>query len=161
MIKAENELPSPYDWTDPCVLEHGDRPILGKGFLGNGQPLSQSVQIKRVQELWEGRELPLRSGSWYRMGCKASLGSLFPCGVQMGWRTVVTLMLCCEGASLGRWLITQARFYHLVAQVQSRHPGCLDQLEGALPRSNPGVGEGEPEQGWESRLGTPWQAPNR
>jgi len=35
------------------MLERGDGPILGKGFLSNGQPLSQSLQIKRARELWE------------------------------------------------------------------------------------------------------------
>lgn len=110
MIKAENELHSAHYWGGLCMLEHGDVPVPRRGFLSSGQPLSQSLKFERLQELWEGTGLPVRMGSRHTMGCKASLESPLHCGVQTGQRTLVVLMPCCKGVSLGRWVITTVRF---------------------------------------------------
>lgn len=84
-----------------CVLEHGDGPVLGRAFLVNEQPLCQSLHIKGVRELREGTAVPVRLGSQYRVGCKAPLESSN--GMEGGGGQ----KLCCEGANLGRRLITQ------------------------------------------------------
>lgn len=111
-----------------CVLEHGDRLVLGKGFLVSGQSFSQSLQIKRVQELWEGTGLPVRLRSWYRW-----TGSLFrvPAALQganeMGGNT-------CSDARhhLCRWMITQRQFYHFATSVSNKQPRCVGWFKGLL-----------------------------
>ena len=99
--------------------------------------------------------------SRYRMACKASLEPLLPCGVQMGQKAVVALMLCCEGASLGRWVITQVRFCRLVARVQNRRAGCSSRLKGPLLRSTLRLERRSRSRAGSSDWGTPRWAPNR